>query len=122
MSARDYGQNWSPLSDSVTVTTAPLNPNDTMSPSIPTNLGEMHWNDGEIHLRWTQSTDDVDAQAHIRYDVDADGFLSDTLVGTSFSIVYNPGPDHLVLIEVAAVDTIGNESEPASIVIDMHQP
>jgi hypothetical protein len=119
--ARDFGGNLSPISDPITVTTEPSNPNDVTPPTPPTNLGENHWGDGEIHVSWTQSADDLDEQRFIRYDVYVNGVLSDTTVGSGFSLVYSPGTGGLVTVLVIAVDTAGNESKPASITIDMDQ-
>jgi chitodextrinase len=120
--AKDFGNNLSPLSDPITVTTEPSNPNDVTPPTTPTDLSEMHWGDGEIHVRWTQSTDDFDEQRFIRYDVYVNDVLSDTPVGSGFSIVYSPSTGGLVTVSVIAVDTAGNESAPATITIDMDQP
>jgi chitodextrinase len=116
--ARDEGNNWSPLSDPVTVTTLPLNPNDTTPPTTPTNLREEHYagSDTEIHLWWTQSTDDFDPQANIRYDVYVNGVLQDIQFGSGgMSIVYGEQGENL--IEVIASDTAGNASAPATIEI-----
>jgi chitodextrinase len=115
--AYDYGPNYSELSNPVTVTTEPANPDDVTPPTTPANLSEEHWGDGEIHLTWDQSTDDVDPQANIRYNVYVNGILSDVLVGSSFSIVYGD-PGHNT-ISVIAVDTAGNESAPATITVDI---
>jgi len=122
--ARDFGGNLSPVSDPVTVTTEPSNSNDVTPPTTPTNLSEGHWGDGEIHLSWTQSTDDFTEQRFIRYDVYVNDILSDTPAGSGFSIVYNnnPGGGGLVTVKVIAVDTSGNESAPASITINMDLP
>jgi hypothetical protein len=114
--AYDYGNNRSPFSDSVDLTTLPPNPNDTTPPTTPTDLREDHYDgcDTEIRLRWTQSTDDIDPQANIRYDVYVNGVLQDILFGSGgVSIVYGDPGDNL--IEVTATDTAGNTSEPATI-------
>jgi chitodextrinase len=115
--ARDNGINWSPLSEPLVVTTEPTNPNDTTPPSPPTNLREDHFGDGEIEVRWTASTDDVDPQSLIRYDVFLNGELADVAVGRVRSIVY--GVDGLNTISVIAVDTAGNESAPTTITFEM---
>jgi hypothetical protein len=122
--ARDFGGNASPMSDPITVTTEASNPNDVTPPTTPTNLGESHFGDGEIHLTWTQSTDDFTEQRFIRYDVYVNDILSDITVGSGFSIVYNnnPGGGGLVTVTIIAVDTAGNESAPASITINMDLP
>lgn len=113
--AFDYGGNRSPFSSPVTITTPPANPNDTTPPTTPTNLSEQHY-DTEIHLTWTQSTDDFDAQANIRYDVYVNGVLQDILFGSGgVSIVY--GEFGTNLIEVIASDTPGNESAPETVTV-----
>jgi len=120
--AQDFGNNLSPLSEPITVTTAASDPNDVTPPTPPTNLSESHWGDGEIHVTWTQSTDNVDEQSFIRYDVYVNDVLSDITVGSGFSIVYSPGTGNLVTVTIIAVDTAGNASDPASITIDMNLP
>ncbi len=116
--AYDYGNNRSPFSDPVTVTTPPPNPNDTMPPTTPANLTADTFGDGstETHLRWTQSTDDFDAQSNIRYDVYVNGVWQDVLFGSGGpSIVYAEFGENL--IEVTATDTAGNASAPATITV-----
>lgn len=113
--AYDYGNNRSPFSDPLTVTTLAPNPADTIPPTPPTNLYAETFGDGstETHLRWTQSTDDFDAQSNIRYDVYVNGVLQDVLFGSGGpSIVYADFGESL--IEVIATDTAGNRSAPAS--------
>lgn len=115
--ARDFAMNSSPISPAVVVTTAASNPNDRTPPTTPTNLRESHWDDGEIHLTWEQSTDDLDGQAVIRYNVYVNGVLSDVTVGSGRSIVYgNAGAN---TISIIAVDTAGNESAPATLSIQL---
>ena len=104
------------------MTTAASDPTDVTPPTTPTNLSESHWGDGEIHLTWTQSTDEVTPQGFIKYEVYVNDVLSDITVGSGFSIVYSPGTGNLVTITVIAVDTAGNASAPASITIDMNLP
>jgi chitodextrinase len=113
--ARDFGGNRSPISDPVQVTTAAANPNDVTAPTPPARLNEMHWDDGEIHLTWEQSTDDFDPQWIIRYDVHVNGVLGDIAVGSGRSIVY--GTAGANTITVAATDTAGNTSAAAAIVV-----
>jgi hypothetical protein len=78
----------------------------------------MHWDDGEIHLSWNQSTDNLDPQSIIRYDIYVNGVFDHSLVGTGGpAIVYGiPGQNTL---QVIAVDTAGNESAPAVITLDL---
>jgi len=116
--AYDYGNNRSPFSDPVPVTTLPSNPNDTTPPTTPTDLREDHYagSDTEIHLWWTQSTDNFDPQSNIRYDVYVNGVLQDILFGSGgMSIVYGEQGENL--IEVIATDTAGNSSAPATITV-----
>ena len=116
--AYDYGNNRSPFSDPVPVTTLPSNPNDTTPPTTPTDLREDHYagSDTEIHLWWTQSTDNFDPQSNIRYDVYVNGVLQDILFGSGgMSIVYGAQGENL--IEVIATDTAGNSSAPATITV-----
>jgi chitodextrinase len=113
--ARDFGGNRSALSNPVTVTTNPANPNDRTPPSAPTNLYEDHWGDGEINLNWTASTDDFDPQAFLRYDVLVNGVLGDIAVGRTRSIVY--GVDGANTIVVTATDSAGNVSAPATVTV-----
>ena len=116
--AYDYGGNRSPFSDPVNVTTLPPNPDDTTPPTTPTDLREDHYDgsDTEIHLWWTQSTDDFDPQSNIRYDVYVNGVLQDIQFGTGgMSIVYGEQGENL--IEVIATDTAGNSSAPGTITV-----
>src|SRR5688572_30208720 len=116
--AYDYGNNCPPFSDPVTVTTLAPNTNDTTPPTTPTDLREDHYagSDTEIHLWWTQSTDDFDPQSNIRYDVYVNGVLQDILFGSGgMSIVYSDKGENL--IEVIATDTAGNSSAPAIITV-----
>ena len=113
--ARDFGGNLSAVGNPISVTTPPANPNDVTPPSVPANLSEDHWSDGEINLRWTASTDDTDPQAFIRYDTLVNGVLSDINVGRTRSIVY--GVDGSNTISVIAKDSAGNVSAPATVTI-----
>jgi chitodextrinase len=115
--SRDFAGNLSPFSEPVTVTTDPVNPNDHTPPTVPANLYADTFGDLEINLTWTQSTDDFDAQWIIRYDVFVNGVLSDIAIGSGRSIVY--GEPGLNTIEVVAIDTAGNRSEPASVLVQL---
>jgi hypothetical protein len=112
----DSGNNCSPLSNPVTVTTKPPNLNDTTPPTMPGNLTDngMAFQDGETWLFWQQSTDDFDPQSLIRYDIYANGILDHSLFGGSMTILYgNPGVPNTY--QVIAVDTTGNQSVPATL-------
>jgi chitodextrinase len=114
--AADYGNNLSPISAAVSATTSGTDTGDTTPPSMPGNLTDngMSFPDGETWLFWQQSTDNVDPQAVLRYDVYANGVLDHSLIGGGFTILYgNPGGPNTY--QVIAVDTSGNQSVPATI-------
>jgi chitodextrinase len=114
--ARDFAGNLSPLSDPLTVTTEAADQNDTTPPTTPANLTDngMSFQDGETWLFWDQSTDNVDPQSVIRYDVYVNGVLDHSVMGAGRAIVYgNPGVFNTY--EVIAVDSSGNQSAPASL-------
>jgi hypothetical protein len=114
--ARDKLNNMSALSAPIMVTTRPVDPTDTTPPTTPTNLQEFH-QDQEMSLYWGESTDNVDPQDAIRYEVYVNGELADTVFGTGFSISY--GVFGTNLIEVFAIDAAGNRSEPATITTEI---
>jgi hypothetical protein len=121
--AQDFGGNLSPLSDPVIVTTEPSNTNDTTPPTMPANLTDngMSFPDGETWLFWEQSTDNVDPQSVIRYDIYVNSILDHSLMGADSTILYGtPGASNT--FDVIAVDSAGNQSAPASITIDLSQP
>ena len=67
----------------------------------------------EIWLSFTQSTDNADPQAAIRYDVFLNGQLVDVAFGVGRSIFYGVvGQNN---ISVVAVDGAGNKSAPATL-------
>jgi chitinase len=118
--ARDPAGNLSPLSNPVTVTTAP-DTTDPVPPTVPANLtATIGSSCDEVRINWTQSTDNFAPQAHIRYDI----YLNDELWEWQFgsggpaTLFGNPG---LNVIEVIAVDTYGNESEPARLEVVLCQ-
>jgi chitinase len=118
--ARDNGVNWSAHSAPLAVTTEQSNPNDAAAPTTPANLQVTNaFSDGEMHLGWNHSVDDVDPNWAIRYDVYVNGALSDTAVNRNESIVY--GVDGQNTITVVAVDSAGNRSAPATttVVLDL---
>ena len=110
----DFGGNPSPLSNPVSLTTLPANPNDTTAPTVPAPVFADSWGDLEMSLSWGQSTDDFDAQANIRYDVYVNGRFEDVVFGSGGPrVIYGTGPGEN-LIEVFATDTAGNTSEPGT--------
>lgn len=116
--ARDWGGNSSPVSDPVVVTTEARDTTDTTAPTTPANLhSTLSMPDGETWLRWTQSTDDTTAQPFIRYDIFVNGTFDSSVVGFDRQVVYGT-PLSFNTYTVVAVDESGNESAPASVVID----
>lgn len=107
----DIGSNPSPLSEPVTVATPPVNSDDTTPPTVPASVNAYGFGDGstETQVSWTQSTDNFDAQANIRYDVYVNGRLEDFIFGSGGPrIIYSDFGHNL--IEVFATDTAGNRS------------
>jgi hypothetical protein len=102
------------------VTTAPTNPDDTTPPTTPANLTNagMTFQDGETWLFWEQSTDDLDPQEVIRYDIYLNGVLDHSVVGHDMTILYGT-VGVLNTFQVIAVDTAGNQSPPATFTIDI---
>ena len=110
----DIGNNPSPLSNPVSLRTSPVNPNDRTAPTVPAVFA-YGFGDGstETQLSWTESNDDFDAQANIRYDVYVNGRLEDIVFGSGGPrIIYADFGDNL--IEVFATDTAGNTSAPGT--------
>src|SRR5688572_27182344 len=106
----DIGGNPSPISDPVSLTTLPANPNDTTPPTVPSPVWADSFGDLEMSLSWGQSTDDFDAQANIRYDVYVNGRFEDVVFGSGGPrVIYGTGFGEN-LIEVFATDTAGNTS------------
>jgi hypothetical protein len=100
------------------VTTGPVDPNDITPPSTPMHLQEFHYaGDFEMTVSWAESTDNVDPQDALRYEVYVNGELADVVFGTGTSISY--GVSGTNVIEVFAIDAAGNRSEPARIVTEI---
>jgi chitodextrinase len=116
--ARDSRNNLSPLSNAVSVTTGAGDPNDTTPPTPPTNLTGSDQGAGEADLRWTQSTDNVDPQFTIRYEIFVEGNFDSTVIGVGQTIAYAV-VEGFNTFTVVAVDSAGNRSEPASITLCM---
>jgi chitodextrinase len=113
--ARDFGGNLSPLSGPLSATTEPSNPDDVTAPTTPGNFrGSGDSGCEEVELRWEQSTDDLDPQFIIRYDIYLNDVLDHSLsLGRTRTIVY--GTDAFDTFEIAAVDTAGNTSARATL-------
>jgi chitodextrinase len=87
---------------------------DNEPPTAPTDLRVTSQStDNEIWLRWTESTDDVDAQADLRYDVYLDGVreFAGQPGGRTIVTCVSLGPTEIF---VTAVDTSGNVSGPSN--------
>ena len=106
--ARDTANNVSPLSNPVAVTTAP-DTTDLVPPTTPGNLTAQSWCE-EVHLTWTESTDNFDPQSNIRYDIFVNGELWEWQFGSDGPAIVFGNPGELNVFEVVAVDTHGNES------------
>jgi hypothetical protein len=106
----DIGNNPSPISAPVALTTPPANPDDTTPPTVPAPVFADSFGDLEMSLSWGQSTDDFDAQANIRYDVYVNGRFEDVVFGSGGPrVIYGTAFGENV-IEVFATDTAGNTS------------
>jgi len=114
--ARDDGNNLSPFSDPVTLTTAAPNSVDTTPPTRPGNLEGIDQGCGEVWLSWTQSTDDFDDQSLIRYDIYVNGMLDHSVVGVDSTIAF--GDWQVNVFDIVAVDTSGNQSAPATVCVE----
>jgi hypothetical protein len=116
--ARDFWQNASQPSETLTATTlAPQQP-DTTAPTMPGNLhtGGMVFQDGETWLRWIASTDNNTPASRMRYLILVNGVLDHELRGHTRSILYVP-VGMTSQIDVIAVDEAGNRSAPATIFV-----
>jgi chitodextrinase len=101
-------------SNTVTLTTQPSS--DTVPPTAPTNLHLVSDNGGgEFWVGWTQSTDNVDAQHLIEYEIYINGVLSALPVsaGVDEDFVYAQ-PECVNTVVVKAVDRTGNTSAPSN--------
>ncbi len=117
--ARDNGVNWSPMSEPLVVTTAAPDANDTTPPTTPTNLWGGGYNDGstEFEVFWTASTDNVDPQEYIRYDLYVNGVFLNVTVGRTRMNDYGFWGENRV--ELFATDTSGNRSAAATFVFNL---
>ena len=114
--ARDDGNNLSPFSNPVTITTAAPNSVDTTPPTRPENLEGFDQGCGEVLLFWTQSTDDFDDPSLIRYDIYVNGMLDHSVVGVGSTMAV--GNWQVNVFDIVAVDTSGNQSFPATVCVD----
>ena len=107
--ARDNAGNVSGLSNAVTVDLA--GNGDTTAPTAPSQLTveDLDDNCGSLMLRWTPSTDNIDAQSEIEYELYRNGsFFQLAPPGTSSLGIYTqPGTQTWTVV---AVDRAGNSS------------
>jgi len=117
--AEDFAHQWSPLSDPVSVTTQPRDTTDVTPPTMPGNLNTagMNWSDGETWLFWNHSTDDTTPQSIIEYRVYINDVYDHSVVGYNRTILYGT-PFSWNTYTIIAVDASGNESTPATILVD----
>jgi chitodextrinase len=109
--ARDNSGNVSAQSNAITVTQPASS--DITPPSPPPNLTATSLGDfcGSQILNWGQSTDDVDPQSALVYEIYLDGRLF-TLVGASSAFLYTISGTNTWM--VVAVDRSGNRSAPSN--------
>jgi chitodextrinase len=112
--ARDVFGNATP-GDPISFTTP--SSTDTTPPTAPTNLVGAEI-DNEIHMSWTQSTDDTDPQYEILYEFYLNGVMhpDDVLFGSS-GFVYCRFASGFTTVVAKAVDTSGNRSGPSNQII-----
>jgi chitodextrinase len=120
--AGDTWSNLSPFSNNLVVTTPPSDPNDTTPPSTPGNFNVSDNFCGEVDLRWTASTDNVDATEFIIYDIYVNDVFDHSVAGVSSTVTYGT-INGLNTFTIIARDAAGNNSPPAtdSITLDLCQ-
>jgi hypothetical protein len=112
--ARDFAGNQSPGSTSVTATTTAPNPDDVTPPTTPV-LFDGSVSGCEVALRWTESTDDLDPQFVIEYEIYVNGVIDHSLALRHTRTVVYANQNGLNTFAVAAVDSAGNRSELSEI-------
>jgi chitodextrinase len=87
---------------------------DTTPPTPPTNLSGSEM-DNEIHMTWTQSTDDKDPQSEIIYEFYFNGVMhpDDNLFGSS-GLAYCRQASGVTTVVARAMDSSGNRSAPSN--------
>jgi chitodextrinase len=114
--ANDFNGNTT-MSNTVTLTTEPTN--DVTPPSAPTNVRIVDGGCFEFWVGWTQSTDDMDPQYEIEYEIYVNGVLSPLAVGAGIDrdFVYATASGDNTFT-VKAVDRAGNTSEASNAVTE----
>jgi fibronectin type III domain protein len=116
--ASDFASNVSPLSDPAPATTEPINPNDTTPPTTPANFYGQNWG-CEVELIWDESTDDLDPQFIIEYEVYINDVYDHRLSLRYHRTIVYGAFDGLNSFSVIAVDTAGNKSAPATFSLNL---
>ena len=119
--ARDSAGNLGDPSDPLVVITPPADPNDDEPPTMPPGFwGNIIDGDIEAMVFWGNSTDNVTAPEHIRYELYVNGVFDGATIhpyARQFSMYLTRGIVNT--IEVFAVDEAGNRSAPATMTIDV---
>ena len=110
--ARDVSGN---VATSNTVSATTQASSDTQPPTVPTNL---RWiedrGDCEVVFAWDQSTDDVDPQSAIEYEVYVNGAFKDMAIGSGAIHTYGARGSATTTFTLRAVDRTGNTSASSS--------
>jgi len=117
--AFDFGGNWSPVSEPVEATTTAANPDDVTAPTTPANFYGNNLDGCETELSWSESTDDLDPQWQIEYQIFVNDVYDHSLaLRYARTIVYGTltGAN---TFSIVAVDTAGNRSEAATATVDL---
>lgn len=114
VTASDFSGGNATTSNAVDVVTLPSS--DTLPPTVPTNLHLVRDDScAEVWLGWTESSDAIDSQANIEYEIYVNGVLSPLPVsaGVDFDFVYGTafGDNYFT---IRAVDRSGNSSAPST--------
>jgi len=107
--ARDFPNNQSPTSDPATATTPAPNPDDVTPPTTP-SLWFGYVSGCEVQLQWTESTDDLDPQFVIEYEIYLNGVHVDSSALRYTNRVVYADRNGVNTFAVAAVDSAGNRS------------
>jgi hypothetical protein len=110
VTASDFSGGNATNSNAVDVVTLPSS--DTLPPTVPTNLHLVRDDScAEVWIGWTQSSDNVDPESSIEYEIYVNGVLSPLPVsaGVDFDFVYGTafGDNYFT---IKAVDRSGNSS------------
>ena len=110
--ARDVSGN---VATSNTVSATTQASSDTQAPTVPTNL---RWiedrGDCEVVFAWDQSTDNVDPQSALEYEVYVNGVFRDMAIGSGAIHTYGARGAPTTTFTLRAVDRTGNTSAESS--------